>query len=97
MQSPWLVPCAGPATGGTWRNHGHYVSSVAKAAEECLEAGLITEEQRYEIVSQAARSKCGKRYKKAANRIEALPPGNPGETNGPASGLGSPGNKPTGP
>src|SRR5881396_2644631 len=24
-----LVPCAGPASGGTWRNHGEYVSNVA--------------------------------------------------------------------
>ena len=56
-----LVPCAGPQSGGTWRNHGQYVSSVAKAAEECLEAGLITEGQKDAIISQAAQSSCGKR------------------------------------
>lgn len=55
-----LVPCEGPATGGTWRNHGQYVSAVAHVANDFRAQGLITDEQRADIVSQAAQSDCGK-------------------------------------
>ena len=51
-----LVPCAGP-----WQNHGEYVSAVAHAANDFLSEGVITEEQRSEIVSEAAQSDCGKK------------------------------------
>jgi hypothetical protein len=54
-----LAPCAGPASGGTWKNHGQYVSTVARVAEEFLDQGLIDEEQAEEIVEQAAKSDCG--------------------------------------
>jgi hypothetical protein len=54
-----LVPCEGPRTGGTWKNHGAYVSAVARAANDFLRQGLISAEQRNQIVSQAARSDCG--------------------------------------
>jgi len=56
-----LVPCAGPPSGGTWRNHGHYLSAVAKAAAAFVASGLITEEQASAVVSMAARSSCGKK------------------------------------
>jgi hypothetical protein len=55
-----LVPCAGPEGDGTWRNHGQYTSSVSKAADEFLNAGLITTAQRDAIVGEAASSPCGK-------------------------------------
>lgn len=55
-----LAPCSGPASGGRWRNHGQYVSSVARAAVSFLEQGLISEAQAEAIVGSAARSKCGK-------------------------------------
>ena len=55
-----LAPCSGPFSGGTWKNHGQYVSSVAHAAEIFVASGLITEAQAEEIVSQAAQSHCGK-------------------------------------
>jgi hypothetical protein len=55
-----LAPCSGPASGGTWKNHGQYVSTVAQAAETFVASGLITEAQAEEIVSQAAQSHCGK-------------------------------------
>jgi hypothetical protein len=55
-----LVPCSGPASGGTWKNHGAYVSAVARQAEEFLVAGLITAAQKDVIVSEAAESNCGK-------------------------------------
>jgi hypothetical protein len=54
-----LAPCSGPASGGTWKNHGEYVSSVAHAAEAFVASGLITEAQAEQIVSQAAQSNCG--------------------------------------
>jgi hypothetical protein len=54
-----LVPCAGPASGGTWKNHGEYVSSLAQAVNEFLSQGIINESQAEAIVSAAAQSPCG--------------------------------------
>jgi hypothetical protein len=56
-----LAPCSGPASGGTWKNHGQYVSTVAQAAEAFLAQGLITADQAEGIVRQAAQSACGSR------------------------------------
>jgi hypothetical protein len=58
-----LAPCSGPVSGGTWKNHGQYVSTVAHVAISFLNSGLITEQQAEEIVSQAARSGCGSAVK----------------------------------
>ncbi len=55
-----LVPCAGPATGGAWKNHGAYVSAVAQVAQEFVKQGLISEADRAAIVVRAAQSDCGK-------------------------------------
>jgi len=55
-----LVPCAGPSGGGSWKNHGQYVSAVSRTADAFLAAGLITEEQRDAIVAAAAGATCGK-------------------------------------
>jgi len=54
-----LAPCSGPTSGGTWKNHGQYVSAVAHVAEAFLALRLITENQAEAIVSQAAQSNCG--------------------------------------
>ena len=54
-----IAPCSGPASGGTWNNHGKYVSTVAHAAEAFVEQRLISEAQAEEIVAQAAQSNCG--------------------------------------
>jgi len=54
-----IAPCSGPASGGTWKNHGQYVSAVAQAAEAFVEQRLISEAQAEEIVAQAAQSNCG--------------------------------------
>ena len=54
-----IAPCSGPPSGGTWKNHGQYVSAVAQAAAAFLGQGLITAEQAEEIVEQAAESGCG--------------------------------------
>ena len=54
-------PCEGPESGGTWKNHGQYVSCVAKNVESFLASGLITEDQKDAIVQAAAQSGCGKK------------------------------------
>ena len=54
-----LAPCAGPVSGGTWKNHGEYVSAVAQVSVEFLALGLISEEEQEEIVAAAAQSNCG--------------------------------------
>jgi hypothetical protein len=54
-----LAPCSGPASGGTWKNHGQYVSAVSKAAEAFLLQGLISEDEADAIVALAAQSNCG--------------------------------------
>lgn len=56
-----LVPCSGPATGGTWKNHGQYVSAVAHAAHTLASLGCISEQEKGKIVSAAAKSSCGKK------------------------------------
>ena len=66
-----LVPCEGPATGGTWRNHGAYVSAVAHVANAFRAQGLITESQRTEIIVQAAQSDCGTKHEEShTNTVE---------------------------
>jgi hypothetical protein len=54
-----LVPCDGPASGGTWKNHGQYVSSVAHAAQSLANQGCISQQEIGQIVSEAAQSNCG--------------------------------------
>jgi hypothetical protein len=54
-----LAPCSGPASGGTWKNHGQYVSTVAHVVQAFLGQGLISADQAEEIVTQAAQSDCG--------------------------------------
>jgi hypothetical protein len=57
-----LAPCDGPrGTEDAWRNHGQYVSTLAKFANDFVYMGLLTDEEKSEIVSAAARSSCGKK------------------------------------
>lgn len=51
-----LCPCSNP-----WKNHGAYVSCVAKTAEEFVQNGLMTEEEKSATVSSAAESACGRK------------------------------------
>jgi len=55
-----LVPCDGPASGGTWKNHGEYVSTFSHVVSEFVAQGLISRNGKGQLVSQAARSNCGK-------------------------------------
>lgn len=59
-----LVPCDGPISGGTWKNHGQYVSAIAHVSKTFRQQGLISGRDRGHIVSTAARSDCGKKAKK---------------------------------
>jgi hypothetical protein len=54
-------PCAGPM-GGTapWKNHGQYASCIATRSASFEAAGLISVEEHDTIVSNAARSACGR-------------------------------------
>ncbi len=54
-----LAPCEGPASGGAWRNHGQYISAVARAAGQLLAEGKISQSEKDAIVSAAAQSNCG--------------------------------------
>ena len=54
-----LAPCEGPASGGDWKNHGQYISSVVQAADQFLAQGLISESEKDAIVKAAAQSPCG--------------------------------------
>jgi hypothetical protein len=63
-----LVPCAGPAAGGTWTNHGQYVSTFTQTVNQFVAQGLISRKEKGHLTSQAARSNCGK----------ATPPGGSG-------------------
>jgi len=56
-----LVPCSGPATGGTWRNHRQYVAELIAAADAFLAGGFITTDERDAVVRAARRSDCGKK------------------------------------
>jgi hypothetical protein len=58
-----IAPCSGPASGGTWKNHGQYVSSVVHAVQSFLAQGLISAAEAEEIVVQAAQSKCGSAHR----------------------------------
>ena len=50
-----VCPCE-----GDWNNHGQYVICVSKMATWCMKNGLITGRQRGQLVSEAARTDCGK-------------------------------------
>jgi hypothetical protein len=58
-----LVPCNGPASGGKWKNHGAYVSTIAHVANYFLAQGLISEDQKDAIVAAAAQSNCGSKVR----------------------------------
>ncbi len=56
-------PCAGPAENVAWKNHGKYVSCVAKAKNSQINTGLLTEAEGDALVSAAAESSCGEKAK----------------------------------
>jgi len=54
-------PCAGPALGGSWTNHGRYIRCVTREAGIFFRSGLIDELEREAAIRQAASSECGAR------------------------------------
>jgi hypothetical protein len=54
------VPCAGPLGGGTWRNHGAYVSALAHLLAAAAGDGLISESQHDALMEAGAESSCGR-------------------------------------
>lgn len=56
-----LVPCAGPAPGTAWKNHGQYVSTMSKTVGGFLDADIITPAEADVVISNAAKSQCGKK------------------------------------
>jgi sugar lactone lactonase YvrE len=59
-----LVPCEGSTSGRMWKNHGHYLLSVAMTTRKFLREGLISKKQAITILRGAARDTCGRRLKK---------------------------------
>jgi hypothetical protein len=55
------VPCAGPRAGGSWRNHGAYVSALAHLLNVARGDGLISESQRDALMEAGAQSSCGRK------------------------------------
>ena len=56
-----LVPCEGPLGEDIpWKNHGQYMKALAKAVQEFIDLGLITEEEGEAIMSGAGATDCGK-------------------------------------
>jgi hypothetical protein len=78
-----LVPCAGPLSGGTWKNHGQYVSTVARTARDLVRQGLMTPQERSAAVREAARSSCGKKLKQPKEPKEPKEPREPREPREP--------------
>lgn len=66
-----LIDAACPCL-DNWRNHGGYVSCVARTSEGLLEDGLLTEAEKDAIVSAAARSTCGTDAERRGSRGQAL-------------------------
>jgi hypothetical protein len=56
-----LVPCAGPPVGGTWRNHGEYLTALKEVTQSFLAVGLISGEEKKRILQAGAASGCGTR------------------------------------
>jgi len=54
-----LCPCEHPDDATKWKNHGAYVKCVAHTTEDFVNAGLITDAEKDEVVSEAASSACG--------------------------------------
>ena len=64
-----LVPCEGPRESEKdWRNHGKYVSAVAKTAKMFRKLGVLSKKEKRSAVASAANSSCGKPQSPAAEK-----------------------------
>lgn len=53
-----LCPCSGPAPGQEWKNHGQYVSCVARRVGDITRPPL-DQQARQQAMTEAAQSRCG--------------------------------------
>lgn len=60
-------PCSGPAIGGTWRNHGQYLSCVTRAVRREARTTALAPGDARRIVRDNRRSACGKSAKEEGN------------------------------
>jgi hypothetical protein len=57
-----LCPCEGQrGTTLPWKNHGKYVSCMAHATNSFVDMGLISHEEKGDIMSEAGSSDCGQK------------------------------------
>ncbi|BAP57412.1 hypothetical protein THII_3115 [Thioploca ingrica] len=56
-----LCPCLHPYGQDKWKNHSAYMSCVAHTSEDFVIAGLITDENKDLVVSEATQSLCGQK------------------------------------
>ncbi|MEM6702013.1 MAG: thrombospondin type 3 repeat-containing protein [Acidobacteriota bacterium] len=55
-----LVPCDGPrGMSRPWRNHGQYMRALTQTAKRFVQLGLITQQEKDDVVSAGAQSQCG--------------------------------------
>lgn len=54
-----LCPCARPANGNKWKNHGAYVRCIALISGYYVSSGLLNDSEKDDLVSEAGRSECG--------------------------------------
>lgn len=55
-----LCPCAGPAAGGAWRNHGAFMNCVQLAVRQLEATGRLMPPGRAALISANAASRCGR-------------------------------------
>jgi hypothetical protein len=55
-----LVPCAGPSSGGVWKNHGEYLGAVRDVVGSLLDMAVIQKDDAQAILAAARKSGCGK-------------------------------------
>jgi hypothetical protein len=53
-------PCNKTASGISWKNHGEYIKCVNEAIKELIDKKIITNKDKGEYTSAAAKSNCGK-------------------------------------
>lgn len=55
-----LVPCEGPrGTTEGWKSHGQYMKALTHTTKEFVRQGLITDEEREEVIEEGASNNCG--------------------------------------
>ena len=77
-------PCSGPATGGTWKNHGQHQKCVVHFRNNLRKHHCLTAATQNKVASCSARSTCGK-----ADAVLCCVVSGTGTCNDPTPGNGS--------